>query len=49
MSNGTLILLELLLVFGLVLGFGIRELVILRRYRRRPPASSPDEDKRDSR
>lgn len=37
MSGDTLILLELLLVFGLVIGFGVRELLILRRYRRRAP------------
>lgn len=51
MSGSTLVVLELLLVFGLVIGFGIRELLILRRYRRRPPTQphASDEINRDDR
>lgn len=35
MSSGVLILLEFTLIIGLVLAFGIRELLSLRRYRER--------------
>lgn len=35
MSSGVLIFLELTLVAGLVIAFGIRELLSLRRYRER--------------
>lgn len=38
LSSGTLIVLELLLVAGLVIGFGARELLSLRRYRKRQRA-----------
>lgn len=44
MSDGTLILLELLLVFGLVIGFGVRELLILRRYRQQTPVQPSGQD-----
>ncbi len=38
MDSGVLILLELLLVLGLVLGFAVREVLVLRRERRcKPP------------
>jgi len=36
-SSGWLVALEILLVLGVVLGFGVRELLSLRRYRRRSP------------
>jgi len=43
MEGSTLILLELLLVLGGVLGFGVWELVKLRRYRReREQRDRPD-------
>jgi hypothetical protein len=39
LSSGTLIFLELALVAGLVLGFGARELLSLRRYREQQRAA----------
>lgn len=45
MSSGTLIFLELALVAGLVIGFGARELLSLRRYRERQRAADTSKDK----
>jgi len=52
MESSTLGLIELLLVFGATLGFGLRELWLLRRDRRKrdseksqPPANPPATDR----
>jgi hypothetical protein len=45
LSSGTLIFLELALVAGLVIGFGVRELLSLRRYRERARAAEAAREK----
>jgi len=45
MSGGTLILLEILLVLGLVFGFGIWQLVSLKREREKDAREAADKEK----
>jgi hypothetical protein len=46
-SGGVLILLELLLVFGLIVGFGVRELRSLKRARQNRARQAADDDQAD--